>query len=578
MKHIASRAGLNVPENPKKSMADPGMTASWIGIWGNVVLTLFKAIGGILGHSTAMISDAAHSASDLVATATVLLSLRIARKPSDATHPYGHGKVESIAAAAVGVILTGVGLAIIWSAVKSVVAILSGDLGEAPRVIALVAAFVSIVTKEAMFRYTYRVGKRINSPAVVASAWDHRSDAYSSIGTLAGIGGALLGDAVGYPVLHILDPIAGAIVAVFIIKIAVDVMRDAINGLMDASVSPEILGRIRDVAIGVDGVQDVHDLKARQIGSEIRVDMDLEVKPDATVVEGHNLVEDVRSAIWRNIEHVGTVKVHVDPSGGGELAPARREIEERALKIARDLPGVLGIHDIRLHYVGSGLAVDVDIEVDPTIDVLQGHRIAKTVEEILKEIDGVRDVMVHIDPLGRYEPRDNLRFRGEVEKRIVEVSKGIPGVLGVHDVKTHYVESGLAVDLDVIVDSSISAIQGHDIAQSVENTILGIGGIDEVMVHIDPVGRYGMEGHVPVRDVEERVREIARSVPGVLDLRDVRAHFIGSKMEVDIDIEVDPAINIVRGHDIASAVKDAILAIGSVDEVMVHVEPLGEGR
>ncbi|MBI4743945.1 MAG: cation transporter [Actinobacteria bacterium] len=273
-----------------------------IGVVVNVVLTLFKFIAGFMGNSQAMIADATNSASDVFATVIVYISLKFAKQPVDEKHPYGHGRAESIAAAIVGFLLAGGGAAILFIAMRSII------VGEysSPKIIALIAAAVSIVSKETLFRFTIKVGKKLESPAIIANARDHRADVYSSTASLTGVGGAIL----GFPVF---DSIAGAGVSLFIIKTGYDVIHDAFGELMDAMPSKEVVEEIASIAEDIKGVEHVHEIKARKMGQYILVDLKVEIDPEITVADGHMIASEIRRTVMDKVSNVSDVMVHVNP-------------------------------------------------------------------------------------------------------------------------------------------------------------------------------------------------------------------------------------------------------------------------
>lgn len=273
-----------------------------IGVVGNLFLTLVKYIAGFVGNSSAMIADATHSASDIIASAVVFCSMKIAKKPRDKGHPYGHGGAEVIATMAVAIFLFLAGLSILFNSIN---VIKEGNV-QAPGVIAFIAAIISIVTKEIMFRATYAVGKRINSPSLIANAWDHRSDVYSSIGTVIGIGGALL----GFPIL---DPIAGAVVSLFILHMAWNIAKDGLDQIMSASCKPEVVDAISEHVREVDGVMDVQGIRAKQSGPYIMIDLRIYVQPDISITEAHDIAAAVRTNLFNTVEHTYDVLVHVEP-------------------------------------------------------------------------------------------------------------------------------------------------------------------------------------------------------------------------------------------------------------------------
>lgn len=278
-------------------------------IIGNIVLSALKLAAGIIGGSKAMIADSLHSASDIVATSVVLVGIKVAQKPADSEHPYGHGKVEPIAAAFVGVTLIFAAFIIVKGIVESIVNQTFGT----PTFLALAAAVVSIVVKEIMFRITYAAGKKIKSESIMADAWHHRSDAYSSIGTFIGILGAIIGGKLGIRFLQYLDPIAGAVVACMIFKVAYDILKHAVKGLMDSSPEGEQLMKIWDAAAGIEGIVTVSDIKARYIGQWLFIDLEIGVDSERSVDEGHTLAAFARSRIIDSVPDAYEVMVHVEP-------------------------------------------------------------------------------------------------------------------------------------------------------------------------------------------------------------------------------------------------------------------------
>lgn len=279
-----------------------GEKVSWFGIFSTLALTVFKGIAGVLGRSQAMIADALESASDVLASIIALVSLRISRKPVDDSHPYGHGKAEIIAAGIIGFIIAGAGVAIVLSAGRLIF------LGRfpVPGLIALIAVIVTIVVKEGMYQYVSVVGRRLGSPAIIASAWDHRKDALTSVATLIGIAGARLG-------LPILDPIAAIVVSLFIFKVGYQVIKGAFSGLMDAALSEETMMKIWRIAERIEGVEHINDVRGRNMGQYLLVDIKLQIDSKATVEQGHAIATTVKNEIMKQIERVADVMVHVNP-------------------------------------------------------------------------------------------------------------------------------------------------------------------------------------------------------------------------------------------------------------------------
>ncbi len=277
---------------------------SAVGIIGNAVLALFKLAAGVLAHSGAMISDAVHSASDVLSSFIVIVGVKIASKDPDEEHPYGHERYECVAAIVLSVVLLITGVFIGKSAIEQ---ILSGEAsGSAPGLLALVAAAVSIVCKEGMYWYTRHHAKRIDSQALMANAWHHRSDALSSVGALIGIGGARLG-------LPVLEPIASVVICLFIAKAAYDIFREAIDKMVDHSCSPETEQLIVGCALEQPGVLGVDRLRTREFGNRIYVDIEIRADGSQTLNEAHAIAERVHDTIEQRFEKVKHIMVHVNP-------------------------------------------------------------------------------------------------------------------------------------------------------------------------------------------------------------------------------------------------------------------------
>lgn len=279
-----------------------GMRITWLGIWVGIGLTLLELVGGFAGRSQALVADAVHSAEDTLATVVVLITLKVAQRPADEGHPYGHGRAESLTAVGLGLVLGSAGLAILWSVITS----LSAGVTETPTVLALVTAAFSILVREVLYRITYRAGKKSESPALIANAWHHRTDALSSIGALIGIAGAQLG-------LSFLDPVAGGIIALFIIKVAYDIVRDAMGQLMDRAPDTRVLDKITHIAEEVKGIEHVHEVKARHAGRFVLVDLKIDVNATLTVAESHTIAGKVKASIIKGVSNVADVMVHVNP-------------------------------------------------------------------------------------------------------------------------------------------------------------------------------------------------------------------------------------------------------------------------
>lgn len=294
---------------------------TWVGFVVNLLLTVFKLTAGVIGHSGAMIADAVHSLSDFATDIVVLMSFRVVGKPADRSHDYGHGKYETLATAIIGGALLLVGAGIFWGGAVKIWNSIRGEHMQAPAGIALIAAIVSIVVKECLYRYTVTVGKRIESPAVIANAWHHRSDAFSSVGTMIGIGGAIaLGEK-----WHILDPLAAVIVSFFIIKVALDISSGSIKELSEESLDDAIKDEIAQIACSIYGATHPHNLRTRRIGSNIAVDLHIRVAPDMRVADAHAITSKIETGIRKRFGQSAFVSIHVEPQSvdGNRTDPAK---------------------------------------------------------------------------------------------------------------------------------------------------------------------------------------------------------------------------------------------------------------
>ena len=282
---------------------------TWIGFCANLVLTVFKLIAGFLGHSAAMIADGVHSVSDFTTDLVVIGSLKVASKPSDQNHKYGHGKVETLATAFIGIALILLGAGILYSGGKKIYEYIQIGAIESPGTIAFYAALASIIIKEIIYRYTLKKGKQINSKVVIANAWHHRTDVYSSLGTLAGIGGAIfLG-----PRWTILDPLAAIVISVFIFFISFKIMREAVLELIETSLPGKIEQEIIDIADKIEGVFEPHDLKTRKIGSNIAIEIHIRVKKDLNVEQAHDITVVLEKEYRKKFGEKTHISIHTEP-------------------------------------------------------------------------------------------------------------------------------------------------------------------------------------------------------------------------------------------------------------------------
>lgn len=285
------------------------LRVTWIGFFVNLVMSLLKLFAGIFGRSAAMVSDAIHSMSDLASDIVVLIGVRLGARPVDGSHDYGHGKFETLTAVIVGLMVLGAGAGIAFSGTAAILRAVKGLAPEAPGWIALAAALFSIVGKEILYQYTVRVGKRLVSQTLIANAWHHRSDAFSSVGTLAGIGGALvLGGR-----WTILDPVAALIVSFFILRVGCKILKTGIQELLDASL-PDAVEEEMDMLIrGVKGVRDLHKLRTRAIGANYAIDVHVLVDGAQSVTAGHAIASRVEQALRKRFGSGTFVSIHIEP-------------------------------------------------------------------------------------------------------------------------------------------------------------------------------------------------------------------------------------------------------------------------
>lgn len=276
----------------------------------NVVLSVFKVIAGIAGSSAAMIADGVHSISDLASDVVVLVFVKISSRGQDSSHDYGHGKFETMATLIVSLILFAVAAELMVNGIGSIMKVISGETLPAPGYIALVAAAISIISKEILYRSTVAVGKEVSSPVVIANAWHHRSDALSSVGSLLGIGGAiLLGDK-----WTVLDPLASCGISLAIFVIAVKMSIPSVKELLDVSLPEDVENEILAAASSVTGVKDVHNLKTRRNGPSVIIEAHVVVDPDITLAEAHDIATDVETALAEKFGSETQTSIHLEPS------------------------------------------------------------------------------------------------------------------------------------------------------------------------------------------------------------------------------------------------------------------------
>lgn len=282
---------------------------TWIGFFVNFILSCGKIAAGYFGRSSAMIADGIHSFSDFVTDLIVIVFVKIAGKGRDEGHQYGHGKFETLATLIISFLLLFVAIGLFYDGITKVIDSINGTVLDKPSYMALAAALVSVITKEWLFRITAKEGKKTNNQAVIANAWHHRSDAFSSIGTFIGIAGAIfLGDK-----WRVLDPIACIIVSLLIFKVGIDLMKPAFAELLESSLPPETEEEIGRIIMDVQGVKRYHNLKTRKSGNYYIIDVHIKVDPAITIVAAHDIATDVEHSIKERWGSATQIMVHTEP-------------------------------------------------------------------------------------------------------------------------------------------------------------------------------------------------------------------------------------------------------------------------
>ncbi len=286
--------------------AQTGRSVTLVGMLVNSLLIALKFLTGIFGLSQALIADAVHSVSDLFTDTVVLLAIRIGRRPPDADHHFGHARIETLASVIVGLSLAATALYLAFEAVLNIYQ----HTEYHPTGLALIGAGASIFLKEALYHYTAYIGRRIKSQLIITNAWHHRSDALSSVAVLAGVAGAQI-----KPSWYILDAFATLIVSFLIVKVSLDILKKTLREISDAAPSPEIVDKIKECSLTIDGVINTHDLRIRTLGGLFQMEIHIVVDGTLTVIEGHQIAKEVENCLNREIKDIDKVIVHVDPAG-----------------------------------------------------------------------------------------------------------------------------------------------------------------------------------------------------------------------------------------------------------------------
>ncbi len=286
----------------RKERFDSAYRIIWIGFWINALLMLFKLAAGYFGKSDAVFADGIESGCDFVAIFSTMVALKMGRKPFDEKHPYGHGRAESLAALLISLIIFATG---VWILIDSTHSVIDRNF-KSPGMIAVAAAFITIIIKEWLYRFTQKTGEKLQSPSLLAIAKDHRKDALTSISTLVGVVGAYFG-------IGIMDPLAAGLTAFFILHIGYETFRDAAHDLMDGSVPPDFITEVTRLAESVEHVEHVHDIRGRRSGQYMIIDLKLEMDPNMTVKQSHDIASKVKKLIFDGFPNVGDVMIHINP-------------------------------------------------------------------------------------------------------------------------------------------------------------------------------------------------------------------------------------------------------------------------
>ena len=391
MGHVHQHAPAGRAGAPDETRYASTRRVTVVGAVVNVVLAVLKVALGVVGHSAALVADGVHSLSDLVSDVVVLYAAKLGSEHADERHPYGHGRIETVATVAVGALLIVVAAGIAYDAIQRM---FHPERLLHPTVLTLVVAALSVLAKEALYRYTMRAARRLRSNLLRANAWHHRSDAISSVVVIVGIAGTLAG-------LDYLDAVAAVVVGLMIAKAGWDLAAHSVSELVDTGLEPERLEAIRHAILEVEGVGALHMLRTRRMGAEALVDVHILVEPTISVSEGHQLSEKVRWHLINNVDEVSDVTVHIDPEDDEEAAPSMHlPLREQAVARLREAwAGVAhadAIETIALHYLDGKIEVEVLLPLglaDGDLDRLRA--IGGAIAVAGEALEEVRCVRVH---------------------------------------------------------------------------------------------------------------------------------------------------------------------------------------
>ncbi len=355
----------------------------------DLALGVVKLVVGWLAQSQALIADGVHSLSDLATDMVVLVAAKHANREADEDHPYGHGRIETLATIGLGAALILAGAGIAWDAIRR---LFQPELLLQPGAWALVVAAVSVVSKEWIYRYTLRVARRVRSDMLRANAWHSRSDAVSSVVVMIGVGGAMAG-------LFYIDAVAAVVVAAMIAKIGWDFAWHSARELIDTGLEPAEVERIRNHIMAVDGVRDMHLLRTRRMGGDALVDVHIQVSPHLSVSEGHQISEAVRSRLIEAVEDVTDVMVHIDPEDDADMArtlglPLRDQVEGRLRRRWAGIDAAREIQQVYLHYLDGKVHADLVLPVTLAPGPEEAHALEAAFREAVRGEPDIGEVRV----------------------------------------------------------------------------------------------------------------------------------------------------------------------------------------
>lgn len=355
----------------------------------NLLLAIGKVVAGFYGHSQALIVDGVHSFSDLATDLLVMVIFKVAGHGADETHPYGHGRFETIATVVLGLFLATVAGGIIWDAARRL-------QGEAPLLTphrwVLIAAALSIVAKEAMYQYTIHVARRTRSKLLQANAWHHRSDAVSSIVVLIGVVGALYG-------YQFADAVAAIVVGLMIARIGLGLVIESTRELVDTALPAHHVKRIEHTILDTEGVESLHSLRTRKMAGEALVDVHIQVHPEISVSEGHAIADKVRDRLLDEFEEVTDVTVHIDAERDidqtSPALPLRSQVIEHLTRAWRHLPYARKINRITLHYLKGKIDVEVCLPLEVISEAMPAKKIVSQLRDAAKPFNFIRSIQVY---------------------------------------------------------------------------------------------------------------------------------------------------------------------------------------